>query len=138
VDGPQKSNSVRVVPAGDRYHGKQGVDYAPGVSAESVGAEALWLGSVTLPPGGRTKAHIHEQHESAFYLVSGDEVEQWSGEELEHRAVARVGDHIYVPAGVPHVAVNRTATPAFLVGARTDPNEQESVVLRPDLDARVP
>jgi uncharacterized RmlC-like cupin family protein len=39
---------------------------------------------------------------------------------------------------VPHVAVNRTATPAFLVGARTDTNEQESVVLRPDLDARVP
>jgi uncharacterized RmlC-like cupin family protein len=138
VDSSQESNSVRVVPAGDRYRGKQGVDYAPGVSAESVGAKALWLGSVTLPPGGRTKAHIHEQHESAFYLVSGEEVEQWSGEGLEHRAVARVGDHIYVPAGVPHVAVNRTATPAFLVGARTDPNEQESVVLRPDLDGRVP
>src|SRR5215217_6261451 len=113
-----------IVPAGDRYRGKQGLDYTPGVSAEIVGARALWLGSVTLPPGGRTNAHIHEQHESAFYLVSGDEVEQWSGEKLEHLEIARVGDHIYVPAGVPHVAVNRTSTPAFLVGARTDPNEQ--------------
>ena len=29
-------------------------------------------------------------------------------------------------------------SPAFLVGARTDPNEQESVVLRPELDELVP
>jgi uncharacterized RmlC-like cupin family protein len=39
---------------------------------------------------------------------------------------------------VPHVAVNRGETPAVFVGARTDPHEQESVMLRPDLDARVP
>jgi len=127
-----------VVRAGDHYHGKQGLDYSPGVSAETVGAQALWLGSVTLPPGRRTLAHIHEQHESAFYLVSGDEVELWTGEDLQHRDIAHPGDYLYIPAGVPHVAVNRTETPAFFVGARTDPNEQESVVLRPDLDVRVP
>jgi mannose-6-phosphate isomerase-like protein (cupin superfamily) len=44
----------------------------------------------------------------------------------------------YIPAGVPHVAVNRSATPALFVGARSDPNEQESVVMRPDLEAQVP
>ncbi len=127
-----------VVRAGDRYRGKQGLDYTPGLSAETVGAKALWLGSVTLPPGGRTRAHIHEQHESAFYMVSGDEAELWTGEELQHRDLAHPGDYLYIPAGVPHVAVNRTETPAVFVGARTDPNEQESVVLRPDLDGRVP
>jgi uncharacterized RmlC-like cupin family protein len=94
---------------------------------------------VTLPPGGgRTKAHVHENHESAFYLMSGDEVELWTGDELEHREIAGPGDFLYVPAGVPHVAVNRGESPAVFVGARTDPNEQESVVMRPDLDARVP
>jgi uncharacterized RmlC-like cupin family protein len=128
-----------VVRAGESYHGKQGPVYTPGVSAESVGAQALWLGSVTLPPdGGRTKAHVHESHESAFYLVSGDEVELYTGENLERRDVARAGDYLYVPAGVPHVAVNRSAVPAVFVGARTDPNEQESVVMRPELDERVP
>ena len=127
-----------VVRAGEQYRGKQGLDYSPGVSAETVGARALWLGSVTLPPGGRTRAHIHERHESAFYMVSGDAVELWTGEDLQHRDVARAGDYLYIPAGVPHVAVNRSETPAFFVGARTDPHEQESVVLRPDLDARVP
>jgi uncharacterized RmlC-like cupin family protein len=73
------------VRAGESCQGKQGPDYTPGISAESVGAHALWLGSVTLPPeGGRTKAHVHESHGSA-YLVSGDEVELYTGDNLERR-----------------------------------------------------
>ena len=128
-----------VVRAGERYEGRQGPDYTPGVSAESVGSRALWLGSVTLPPaGGRTKAHLHENHESAFYMISGGEVEVYTGEHLEHRDVAHAGDYFYFPAGVPHVAVNRGETPAVFVGARTDPNEQESVVMRPELNEKVP
>lgn len=135
----KRATSGCVVHAGQSYVGKQGPNYTPGVSAETVGARALWLGSVTLPPhGGRTKAHIHEQHESAFYFVSGEEVELYTGDQLQHREVAHPGDFLYIPAGVPHVAVNRSATPAVFVGARTDPNEQESVVMRPDLEARVP
>jgi uncharacterized RmlC-like cupin family protein len=128
----------RVVRAGEPYAGKQGPNYTPGVSAETVGSQGLWLGSVVIPPGGRTRAHVHDHHESAFYLVSGDEAELWTGDQLEHREVARAGDYLYIPAGVPHVAVNRGATPALFVGARTDPNEQESVVMRPELDAKVP
>jgi uncharacterized RmlC-like cupin family protein len=133
-----KPNVGLVVRPGEVYQGKQGLDYTPGVSAESVGAVGLWLGSVTLPPhGGRTKAHTHEHHESAFFFVSGDEVEFWTGDQLERCEIARSGDYVYVPAGMPHVAVNRSATPAVFVGARTDPNEQESVVMRPDLEERV-
>ena len=128
-----------VVRGGELYRGKQGLDYTPGVSAETAGSRALWLGSVTLPPaGGRTKAHIHEQHESAFCMISGEEVEVYTGEQLEHRDVAHAGDYLYFPAGVPHVVVNRSEAPAVFVGARTDPNEQESVVMRPELDEKVP
>ena len=128
-----------VVRGGELYRGKQGLDYTPGVCAETVGSRALWLGSVTLPPaGGRTKAHIHEQHESAFCMISGEEVEVYTGEQLEHRDVAHAGDYLYFPAGVPHVVVNRSEAPAVFVGARTDPNEQESVVMRPELDEKVP
>jgi uncharacterized RmlC-like cupin family protein len=124
---------------GEIYQGKQGLDYTPGVSAETVGSQALWLGTVPLPPrGGRTKAHLHENHESALYMISGENVEVYTGEQLEHRDVANAGDYLYFPAGVPHVAVNRGETPAVFVAARTDPNEQESVVMRPELDEKVP
>jgi uncharacterized RmlC-like cupin family protein len=129
----------RVLPSGTSYQGKQGPSYTPGISAESVGAERLWLGSVTLPPGGRTKAHVHDHHESGFYMLSGNEVELWSGQNLEVHAVARPGDFLYIPAGAPHVVVNRSlTTPAVFVGARSDPNEQESVILQPELDSQVP
>ncbi len=127
----------QVIAAGDSYRGKQGLAYTPGVSTESVGSQRLWLGSVVIPPSGRTKAHLHENHESAFYFIRGEEVEVWTGEWLEKKAIAHPGDYLYIPAGVAHVAVNRTAIPAELVGARTDPSEQESVVLRPELDSKV-
>ena len=128
-----------VVHAGDSYQGKQGPAYTPGISAATVASQALWLGSATLPPGGgRTRAHVHDHHESAFYFVSGDEVELYTGNQLQYREVAHPGDYLYIPAGVPHVAINRSETPAVFIGARTDPNEQESVVMRPELEERVP
>ena len=88
AESVRPANLGGVVHAGEPYRGRQKLDYAPGVSAETVGSQALWLGSVTLPPnGGRTKAHLHENHESALYMVSGEEVEVYTGERLEHRDV---------------------------------------------------
>ena len=52
--------------------------------------------------------------------------------------VAHPGDSCTSRQGVPHVAVNRSERPANFVLARTDPNEQESVVLRPELEGKVP
>ena len=43
---------------------------------------------------------------------------------------------VYIPANVPHLPYNLSETePCTAVIARTDPNEQESVVLLPHLDA---
>jgi uncharacterized RmlC-like cupin family protein len=79
----QPPAGVRVVQGSTSgYRAEQGSDYLPGVSAETVGSETLWLGIVTIPPGGRTKAHVHARHESAFYMMSGEVVEMWSGEGL--------------------------------------------------------
>ena len=129
----------RVVRGSQSYRSEQGSVYAPGISAETAASKVVFLGMVTLPPGERTKAHIHQHHESAFYLLSGDEVELWTGDQLEHREVAHPGDYLFIPANVPHVAVNRSKTaPAVFVGVRNEPTAQESVVMRPELDARVP
>ena len=133
-----ESNVAHVVHASQPYKSEQGSLYAPAISAETVGAKSLFVGMVTIPPGERTKAHMHEFHESAFYVLSGENIELWSGVQLEHREVARAGDYLFVPANVPHVAVNRGATPAVFVGARNEPTAQESVVMRPELDARLP
>jgi uncharacterized RmlC-like cupin family protein len=128
-----------VVRGSESYVSKQGSVYAPGISAETVGAKVLFLGLVTLPPEGRTKAHIHEYHESAFYMLSGEEVELWTGDQLEHKEVAHPGDYLFIPFNVPHVAVNCSkTTPAVFVGVRNEPTAQESVVMLPELDTKVP
>jgi uncharacterized RmlC-like cupin family protein len=104
AESARLKNFGGVVRGGEIYQGKQGLDYTPGVSAETVGSQALWLGTVPLPPGGgRTKAHLHENHESALYMISGENVEVYTGEQLEHRDFAQAGDYLYFPAGVPHV-----------------------------------
>jgi uncharacterized RmlC-like cupin family protein len=129
--------ACRLIRARDSYKGRQGLTYLHGVSAESVGARALCLHLLTIPPGGRAKAHLHAAHETAIYVLSGEGVMFW-GERLEHQMVSRAGDIVYIPAGVPHLPLNRGREPVVAVIARTDPNEQESVVLCPELDALVP
>ena len=127
-----------VVKGGAGYRAEQGSDYQPGVSAETVGSQVIWLGMITLPAGARTKAHVHEHHETALYMTGGDVMELWTGDELEHCESVRPGDYIYIPANVLHVAVNRGSSPAVFIGARNEATAQESVVLHPELDARVP
>jgi uncharacterized RmlC-like cupin family protein len=127
-----------VVRGSDPFTSSQGSRYAPGVSAETTGAGSLFLGIATIPPGQRTKAHAHERHESAHFMLSGEEVELWTGSRLERRDVARPGDYLFVPAGIPHVAVNRSATPAVFVAARNAADSEEAVLLLPDLDRLVP
>lgn len=116
------------------YDGKQGFSYLEGISAESAGSKAIAMMLLTVPPGGRAKAHMHAAHETAIFVVSG-EVETFYGAELEHRIFTKAGDMFYIPAGVPHLPVNRSTTESCTaVIARTDANEQESVVLLPELE----
>lgn len=131
---PASSPTCRLIRPGEPFTGKQGLDYAVAISAESVGAKGLHMQLVTLPPGVRAKAHRHEAHESAIHVLSG-ESGCWYGEALERHAIVRAGEFFYIPAGVPHLPYNPSETdPCVAVIARTDPNEQESVVLLPDLD----
>jgi uncharacterized RmlC-like cupin family protein len=75
------------------------------------------------------------EHESAAYVIEG-EMLMWFGEQLEHELVARPGDFMYIPRGVPHLVLNASDTDAAVaVLARTDPNEQEDVTELPELDA---
>jgi uncharacterized RmlC-like cupin family protein len=127
-----------VVKGAAGYRAQQGSDYQPGVSAETVGSEVIWLGLMSLPPGVRTRAHVHERHETALYMMSGDVLELWTGDDLEHCDSVRPGDYVYIPANVLHVAVNRGATPAVFMGSRNEATAQESVVMRPEMDALVP
>ncbi|RHZ98517.1 cupin domain-containing protein [Cereibacter sphaeroides] len=119
------------------YDGRQGFTYNEGVSAQSVGSQGICMHLLTIPPGGRARAHKHASHETAIYVLEGETVMFW-GERLEHRMEVGAGELLYIPADMPHLPMNLSDGPAVAVISRTDPNEQESVTLLPELEALVP
>ncbi|MEZ5925344.1 MAG: cupin domain-containing protein [Hyphomicrobiaceae bacterium] len=121
----------RIIRRADGFRGKQGLDYFAGVSAESAGAKALCMHVVELAPGACAKPHYHEHHETAIFVLEG-RAEMRHGARLEHIDSMSAGDFVYIPAGLPHQPYNPTDKPVRAVVARTDPKEQESVVLMPD------
>lgn len=118
-----------VVRSGATYAGRQGLEYFEGVSARSAGARGLCMHLLELPPGAAALPHLHERHETAIHVLSG-RAQMHYGEGLRDRLEVQAGDFLYIPAGVPHLPANASDTePCTAVLARTDPNEQESVVL---------
>jgi uncharacterized RmlC-like cupin family protein len=134
TEAPAVHPTCRLVRAGEAFQGKQGLMYAPAISAESVGSQAIHMQMLTIPPGGRAKAHKHASHETAIYMLSGVSG-MWYGEQLEQHISLGPTEFLYIPADTPHLPYNPSTTEAAVaIIARTDANEQESVVLLPHLD----
>jgi uncharacterized RmlC-like cupin family protein len=122
-----------LVRAGPAYEGAQGLPYALGVTAASAGASQLCLTETTIPPGGRSRAHLHHGIESAGYVIEGT-LETLYGERLERSIVAHAGDFVFIPPDMPHVVVNRSDRPARALVAHGAADDQDGIVLLPELD----
>ncbi|MFT4716523.1 MAG: putative RmlC-like cupin family protein [Paracoccaceae bacterium] len=131
-----ETNECRKIAPTKTFGGKQGFDYFEGISKESTGSNAICMHLLTIPPAGRAKAHKHATHETAIYVLEGSAIMYW-GEQLENCMETCAGELIYIPADVPHLPINNSTGEVKAVIARTDPHEQESVVLLPELDELV-
>ena len=130
----QNNPDCKVVRSAGTYRGKQDFTYFAGISAENTGARGICMHLLTIAPGQRAKVHLHENHETAIYIIDGVG-DMWYGEDLSEHVSVRAGEYLYIPAGMPHLPYNASETePCTAVIARTDPNEQESVVLLPELE----
>ncbi len=59
----------------------------------------------------------------------------WYGEKLEQHMELEAGDFLYIPEGMPHMPYNPSdSESSTAIIARTDPNEQEDVLLLPELE----
>ncbi len=88
-----------------------------------------------LPPGGRSRAHLHRGIESAGYVIEG-ELEMLWGENLEHGERIRPGDFAYIPPDTPHVVLNPTRATARAIVAHTASDDQQGIELLPALEQR--
>jgi uncharacterized RmlC-like cupin family protein len=107
---------------------RQRLPYFVGVSGETVGARGLSMHLVVIPPGARAEPHSHRDYETAIYVLEG-KVETRYGARLESTVISEAGDFLFIPPGVPHEAINLSATePARAIVCRNDPAEQDNVV----------
>lgn len=121
-------STVRAVRPSLEVQTLQRLPYFVGVSGETVGAQGLSMHLVVIPPGARSDPHAHRGYETSIYVLEG-RVQTRYGEGLTQSVISEPGDFLYIPAGVPHEAINLSATePARAIVARNDPAEQDNVV----------
>ena len=105
----------------------QRLPYFIGISGETVGANGLSMHLVTIPPGARSEPHYHVGYETGIYVLAGRVLTRW-GVKLENELISEAGEFLFIPAGVPHEAINLSATEAArAVVARNHPAEQDQV-----------
>ena len=105
----------------------QRLPYFVGISSSTVGAQGLAMHLVVIPPGARSEPHLHIGYETGIYVLEGEVLTRW-GPALEQEVTSRAGEFLFIPAGVPHEAINLSATqPARAVIARNDCAEHDKV-----------
>ena len=126
--------TCRVIRSGAAYQGKQGFTYLTGLDQATAQSRAICMAVVNLPPGARAKTHLHRGVETAVYILEG-EVEMYFGDRLEEHLAGRADEFVYVPPDMPHRVMNRSGAPARAVVAHSSADDQEGIVMRPELDA---
>ena len=129
----QDHDGVAVVRPGQTYRGRQGVTYGAGASAETVGASAICMNVMPIPPGAVAKAHYHEGIETIAYVLSGTGV-LYYGVGLAEHVIVSEGDHVFVAADVPHAPRNESGETSVVLVAHSSGSDQEGIVMLPELD----
>jgi uncharacterized RmlC-like cupin family protein len=119
---------VKVVKPGADRDVPRGVVGGAEISQATAGAANIYMGVFRVPAGARSRAHYHDNCESAVYMLSGSLRVKW-GDHLEQAFVLEPGDLVYVPPRETHVLENVSESePAEYVVARDSPTEDAVVV----------
>jgi uncharacterized RmlC-like cupin family protein len=101
---------------------------------EGLSGSGICMVELELPPGARSRAHLHRGVESAGYVIEGELEMRW-GAELEHTERIAAGELAYIPPDVPHLVLNPTAAVTRALVAHTAPDDQQGIELLPELEA---
>ena len=119
---------MRVVKPGPDRDVPRGVVGGAEISQVTAGAANIYMGVFRVPPGTRSRAHYHDNCESALYMLSGGIRIKW-GDHLEKELEIEPGDMLYVPPRITHIVENVSDTePAEYIVARDSPHEDAVVV----------
>ena len=116
--------------------GPQGQRLIPTITHDMSGTTGLSACMVVMPPGGVSRAHVHQNTEIIVVCIEGFAA-TLIGAELQP-VFHGPGEFIYIPEGTVHAAVNLSATERLVaIEARTDPHLNIDVVPTPEHEAHL-
>jgi uncharacterized RmlC-like cupin family protein len=100
----------------------QGQPVSPIVSRPAVATEGISSAEVWMPPGHAAFAHVHHETDIIVLVRDGEAVTLWwDTHGSVHEVRQRAGQHLHIPHGVPHAALNLGARPVVATEFRSNP-----------------
>jgi len=96
------------------------------ISAQTVGAQRLWMGQTHVAPHTASGDHHHGDSETAIHVLSGHPVFVFAQAGEEVRLTTSPGDYVFVPPFTPHREENPHDEEAVVLIARSS---QEAIVV---------
>jgi uncharacterized RmlC-like cupin family protein len=96
------------------------------VSAQTVGAQRIWMGETRVAAHTASGDHHHGDSETAIHVLSGHPVFVFAEGGEEVRLATSPGDYVFVPPFTPHREENPDGDEAVVLIARSS---QEAIVV---------
>ena len=126
-------DGVRLVKSGAKYKGAQGVTYDAGVSRKTAGSEKVCMNVLPMPPGVKSKPHIHKGIETIAYMLEG-ECTLFHGVQLENQTLVKQGEQIFTPENVLHAPYNLSAEKCVWIVVHSSGDDQDELIRTSELD----
>ena len=126
-------DGVKLIKPVNKYEGAQGVTYNAGVSRGTAGAQKVCMNILPMPPGVRSKPHIHKGIETIAYMLEG-ECTLFHGYQLENQTLIKQGEQIFIPDSVPHAPYNLGCDPCIWIVVHSSGDDQDELIRTTELD----
>lgn len=122
----------------DGLMSRQGQPLTPVITSDVASTQGLSSAQVWMPPHHTSFAHVHYHTGVGVLVLQGRAITLWWDEDGEMHELPQVaGQHLYIPHGVPHAAINPHPVPVVAAEFRSNPVFNADNELLPGLEPEV-
>lgn len=117
---------------------RQGQALNPVITRPAVATHGISSAEVWMPPGHASLPHVHHHTDLIVLLRNGQAITMWWDHHGDrHELIQHPGQHLHIPHGVPHAAVNPGNRPVIATEFRSNPIFDADTQRLPHLDPEV-
>jgi uncharacterized RmlC-like cupin family protein len=117
---------------------RQGQHLSPVITRPAVATDGISSAEVWMPPGHASHAHVHHHTDLIVLVRDGIAITVWWDHNAErHELIQHPGQHLHIPRGVPHAAINPGNRPVIATEFRSNQKFDSDTQRLPHLDPEV-